>query len=104
MPTKLGNMPRPGQPYLGQPCGYQQISAASLASAQSLTVPAGATWALIQVDTASVRWRDDGTAPTAAVGVALAPGIAPWLYQGNLAAIQFIALSGSPVLNISYYL
>jgi hypothetical protein len=93
----------PGSPYLGVPVGYQQIAAATLASATSLTVPVGARYALIQVDTASVRFRDDGTAPTAAIGVTLVNGIAPMMYTGDLATIQFIALSGSPVLNVSYY-
>ena len=82
------------------PLGYQQIT--SLASATSLTVPAGAVSAIIYVETAGVRWRDDGTAPTATVGMLLSAGQA-FQYAANLAAIQFIAQSGSPVVNVSYY-
>lgn len=85
------------------PLGYQQITAGTLASATSLTVPAGANMAMIGADTAGVRFRDDGTAPTASVGVLIPAGVALFQYTGNLAALQFIAASGSPVLNISYY-
>ncbi len=44
------------------PKGYQQIT--DLSSAVSLTVPNGANYAIIEAETQSVRWRDDGTAPT----------------------------------------
>jgi hypothetical protein len=82
------------------PRGYQQVTAT--ASSQGLTVPAGATVALITVSTAAIRWRDDGTPPTAAIGVPIA--IAGTLeYWGTLSAFKFIAQSGSPVLDISYY-
>jgi len=80
--------------------GYQQIT---LSGASSLTVPAGANFAIIAVDTAAVRWRDDGVAPTASVGMPLSNTGAPLEYSGPLASIQFIAQTGSPVLNVSYY-
>ena len=83
--------------------GFQQISAATLATAVGLTIPAGATVALLSVDTAPVRWRDDGTAPTASIGMPIPSGQAPFQYSGTLANLQFIAESGSPVLNVSYY-
>lgn len=92
---------QPSQVYI--PLGYQQISAATLASATSLTVPAGSRVADIQVDTATVRYRDDGTAPTTTVGVQLFNGLAPFSYSGDLTKIQFIAVSGAPVLNVTYY-
>jgi hypothetical protein len=85
------------------PLGYQQITASALATAQSLIVPVGAQVALISVDSAPVRWRDDGVSPTTSMGVALTNGLLPFEYSGNLQKIQFIAESGSPVLNISYY-
>ncbi len=81
--------------------GYQQIT--SLTSAVGLEVPAGANFAIISVDTASVRWRDDGTAPTAIEGMALSNTGPALEYSGPLANIQFIAEGGSPVLNVSYY-
>lgn len=80
------------------PLGYQQI--VSPAAATGLTVPAGATMALISVSGATMRWRDDGTAPTAGVGMPVAAG-QEFQYSGNLAAIQVIGTGAT--LDISYY-
>lgn len=80
--------------------GYQQIT--SLSAAATLTVPAGATIALIVAETQAVRWRDDGTAPTASVGMPLATGVS-LSYDGDLRAIRFIQQTASATLNVSYY-
>lgn len=80
------------------PLGYQQIT--SLSTAQSLTVPSGATAAYIAPE-GSVRYRDDGAAPTAAVGMPL-PSAGLW-YVGNLSAVQVIATTGSPTVDVLYY-
>jgi hypothetical protein len=89
--------------------GYQQIS--SLSAASGLTTPQitpnglaeKAIFALIVAEGAPVRWRDDGTAPTASVGMPLAIGV-PLQYDGDLNKIQFIEQSASAKINISYYL
>lgn len=81
------------------PLGYQQLS---VSTAASLTVPAGADFATIRCSTANTRWRDDGSAPTASVGVPLNAGEV-LSYDGKLGAIQFIAQSGTATLDISYY-
>lgn len=80
--------------------GYQQIT--SLSSASALTVPSGATMALIVPETQAVRWRDDGTNPTASVGMPVAVGES-LNYDGDLSRIRFIQQTASAVLNISYY-
>jgi hypothetical protein len=71
-------------------------------TATGLTVPAGTTLATICVETAAARYRDDGTAPTASVGLPLAAG-ACMTYSGPFSALQLIAQSGSPVATIAYY-
>ena len=89
--------------------GYQQIT--SLSSATGLTVPARTpnglnqkpTFALIVAEGQSVRWRDDGTAPTASVGMPLVVGV-PLQYDGSLDRIQFIEQVAGAKLNISYYI
>jgi hypothetical protein len=49
-----------------------------------------------------VRWRDDGTAPTASIGMPLAIGVS-LSYDGDLKAIRFIEVLASANLNVSYY-
>ena len=80
--------------------GYQQIT--SLSSAQALTVPVGATMALIVPEAQAVRWRDDGVNPTASVGMPIAVGES-FNYDGDLKRIRFIQQTTSATLNISYY-
>lgn len=73
------------------------------------TAPSGATvnkkvsYVTIRCATANVRWRDDGTDPTATVGVPLNAGEI-LEYDGNPAAIKFIrTASTDAALDISYY-
>ena len=80
--------------------GYQQIT--SLSASTALTVPTGATMALITAETQAVRWRDDGVAPTASVGMPLATGVS-LSYDGDLKAIRFIQQTASATLNVAYY-
>ena len=84
----------------GTPLGFQQLT--GLSAAKGLTVPPGATFALVSPETQAVRWRDDGTAPTATVGMPLAVNLPP-VPLANLAALQFIEQTASAVLNVSYY-
>jgi hypothetical protein len=60
-------------------------------------------FALIVAEGQAVRWRDDGTAPTATVGMPLAVGI-PLQYDGDLTNIKFIEQVAGAKLNISYYM
>lgn len=88
------------------PLGYCQLSNTTLASATPLSscsngIPTGATMAMLQAATDNVEYRDDGTAPTASVGMAIISGAQPWLYSGTLSKIQFISSGGT--LNVSFY-
>lgn len=82
------------------PVGYQQIT--PLTAATALTVPARASYAVITVEGQPVRWRDDGTNPTASVGNPLPVG-ATLIYDGNLAAIKFIQTAVAGTINVAYY-
>jgi hypothetical protein len=88
--------------------GYQQIT--SLSSSTGLTVPSTdlnglscrPAIAIITPETQAVRWRDDGVAPTASVGMPLAVGVT-LQYDGDISQIRFIEQTGSAKINISYY-
>jgi len=88
--------------------GYQQIT--SLSASSALTVPTmdkngnkqQPTIAIIIPEAQAVRWRDDGTDPTASVGMPLSAGVA-LQYDGDLSKIQFIEQVAGAKLNISYY-
>jgi hypothetical protein len=101
----LGSTPSPlGSPYLELPLGFESLSAANLAASYGLqAIPVGARYARISVQTAAVSWRDDGTAPTATIGMIQPAALTPFLYAGDLTAIRFILVSGSPIVNVSYY-
>lgn len=88
-----------------KPIAYAQILAATLATAQSLALSGQANYVVIQCEgttSDSVRWRDDGTAPTTTVGMQLIGG-QEMDYFGDLSQIQFIAAAGSPILNYTIY-
>lgn len=85
--------------------GYQQIDAATLTTAQSLTVPNGTTMALLQAEGVAVRWRADGVDPTTSVGMLIAAG-GEVMYpasQSALSALRFIRAGAGAILNVSYY-
>jgi hypothetical protein len=89
-----------GLKYTTNCLGYQQIT--SLSASAALTVPAGATRAIITSEAQGVRWRDDGVAPTASVGMIL-PVLVTLSYDGDLNRIRFIQQAASATLNVSYY-
>lgn len=85
----------------GRNLGFQQIALDT--SAVGLTVPAGAHVAVITVAVANASWRDDGTDPTAAIGHIMQTTHEPLVYRGDLGRIKFIEVTGSPLLNVTYY-
>lgn len=83
-----------------RPLGHQQIT--SLGAATALTVPRFARYARITCSGQPVRFRDDGTNPTAAIGIII-PVNTPFFYDGDLSTIKFIETAVSATLDISYY-
>lgn len=80
--------------------GYARIT--SLAASTALTVPAGSRAALIIPEGQAVRWRDDGVAPTAAIGMPLYVGQG-FRFTGNLSNIRFIEQVAGATLHIYFY-
>ncbi len=91
-----------------KPLGYQQISNPTAATKLTLPTLTGAlagfvvTYVIIQCSAFTCRWRDDGTAPTAIIGMNLAAG-GELDYTGDPSTIQFINNSGACVLDVSFY-
>lgn len=65
-------------------------------------VPAGARYALLAVEGASARWRDDGQAPSASVGFPLYAG-EHLQYAGDLYALRLVEMAAGCVLHVMYY-
>jgi hypothetical protein len=88
--------------------GYQQIT--SLSASTALTMPtqtqlglsATPAIALITPEGQAVRWRDDGVAPTASVGMPLPAGVT-LQYDGDITKIRFIEQTAGAKLNVTYY-
>jgi hypothetical protein len=84
-------------------CQLTPLASATKLSSCSGGIPARANLAALRAEGATVRWRDDGTAPTSAIGQPILVGDRPLIYSGTLSSLQFIAASGSPTLDVSFY-
>ena len=74
-----------------------------ITTAQPLTVPSAfAGFARICVEGQAARWRDDGTAPTTAVGMPVPSGTC-FDYAGPLAAFQIISTTAGGTIDVVYY-
>lgn len=91
--------------------GYFQSAAAGFDAATLLTsitgltagITKGAVLLLIVPEAQAVRWRDDGTAPTTAIGQPLAVGAELRYTAHNLANLRFISQSAGALLNVTVY-
>lgn len=88
-------------------CGFEQIT--GLSSAKGLTLVSNADGSvpnavILSVEAQNVRYRCDGTNPTASVGNRIIKDQQPFLYDGDLKAIKFIEESASAKINAQYVL
>lgn len=90
------------QGYL-QPAGFVQLTSLATAAGFSANqIPDNAKVVMIQAESQTVRWRDDGTNPTTTVGMNLVAGDM-LVYSGTMSAIKFIEVSASAKLNCTFY-
>lgn len=82
--------------------GYQQFTGTTLVTP---TVPAGVNAAIISIETNPVRYRDDGTAPTTAVGnlIPVTTSGLPFEFTGNINQLLLFPTSTGATINIAYY-
>lgn len=84
-----------------EPIGYFQITSAAAATGLP-SIPDKARYALIQPESQNIRWRDDGTNPTASVGMKLVANDT-LVYSGVLSSFKLIEETGSAKVNVTYY-
>lgn len=84
------------------PLGYRQVTATSTVFTLP-TPPAGTRRAVVQAEAQAIRWRDDGTDPTAAIGMTISVG-GELRYDGaTMTALRMIAATAGAIANIAYY-
>lgn len=86
-----------------QPAGYEQVTVSS--TAVGLTPPAGASRAVCVVEAQPLRYREDGTDPTATVGF-LAVATTVFELPSKTAIDNFKAIRDGgtdAVLSVNYY-
>ncbi len=83
------------------PAGCVQMSTLSSAIALS-SIPEKARLVYIQAETQSIRWRDDGTSPTASVGNLIQAGDTIE-YDGDISQVKIIETTTSAKANLAYY-
>jgi hypothetical protein len=77
--------------------------ALGVVTATAMTIPAGATIASVTVEGQPVRWRCDGTAPTASAGSLLAVGSVTVFRINGLSSCQFIQTAATATLDFEYF-
>jgi hypothetical protein len=87
-----------------QVVGFENIAVLSSAIGLNAGLAAAADFVLLNPVTQNVRYRDDGTNPTATVGILLATTLpSPFVYYGPLTAIKLIQTAATATLNVAYY-
>lgn len=87
---------------LGFGSATQTGATAKSIGATGITVPAGATHALVSIDGAAARMRDDNTDPTTTAGLYVPDGSVMELCMADFTDVAFIAVTGTISINISW--
>lgn len=85
--------------------GFQRVAAITVTAVNMPDPPADAAYAYIQADGGALRWRDDGTAPTDAIGHYLAANEDHWYTVDKFPARFIRDADESEVTNlhVTYY-
>lgn len=78
-----------------------QMTAITNAAAQTVATPAGTRRVEIQAQDNNIRWRSDGTAPTATVGNIIYAGDTRE-FDASLGTIQLISTGGDAIANVHF--
>ncbi len=83
------------------PKGYVQVALSS-SSVQQISPPQGASLALVKIEGAGIRYRDDGVDPSASVGMPLAIGES-LIYDAVMNSVKVIGQSDGAICNVAFY-
>lgn len=84
--------------------GYQQLDTTALTTAVGLTAPDNTTHVMLVCEAQNVRWRGDGTDPTASAGMIMKPTDPPLLLEiFPLSSLKFIRATAGAILNAQYF-
>ncbi len=84
-----------------EPLGYIQV-ALTAGVPYAISPPEGARMVLLKPEGADMRYRDDGVAPTASIGMPVADGES-LLYDVKLTQLQITGQAAGCICNLSYY-
>ena len=110
--SAIGALPFPVKPGFLTPAGTScQLTVSSASAIQTSAcaggIPTGSTYAFICNEGGAVRWRDDGTNPTSAVGQILGTGAVTQPicagFTTTLSTLAWIAETGSSTVDVSFY-
>lgn len=82
--------------------GYQQIGLAADTVSAAPVPPPGTSVALMKIEGAPVRYRDDGVDPTQSVGMPLSIGESI-VYDAVMLDMRLIGQQAGAIVNIAYY-
>lgn len=96
----------PGGTYAGTrqlyALGYQQMALTTDVVSVAPLAPAGTIVALMKIEGAPVRYRDDSANPTQSVGMPLSIGES-LVYDAVMLDMRLIAQQSGAIVNIAYY-
>lgn len=83
---------------------YNSLTAArTLATINGQAVPSTADYAEVSVETQPVRWRADGTDPTAAIGNLLPVNTTLQIPKSMFGTIKFIETAATAVMSLNFF-
>lgn len=86
------------------PLGYQQVALTTTTAVVLASLVPGAVRALIKIEGADARYRDDGVDPTAAIGMPIGVGESlDYDVHMNGTDFRIIGQAGGSVCNIAFY-
>lgn len=86
-----------------RPLGYQQLSVGGTAVGFTLPTTATVRIAVVMVEDASIRYRDDGTDPTAAIGTLVTANTGIVVCGPAAATFKAIQVTTAANLSIHFY-